>query len=217
LAGLAAELRGHGARVDVEACDVADRDALAALLAGIPADRPLSAVVHAAGVLDDGTVESLTPARMRHVLRPKVDAALHLHDLTRDLPLSAFVLFSSASATVGNAGQGNYAAANAFLDALAQHRRALKLPAQSLAWGLWERRSTMTGTLTAADLRRMSRGGTAAIGSEEGLALFDAALTLDEPLLVPVRIDLGRLRTAARTAPVPALLSALVPGTVRRP
>ncbi|MFJ4091792.1 type I polyketide synthase [Kitasatospora sp. NPDC089913] len=217
LADLAAELRGLGARVDVAACDVADRDALAALLAGVPADRPLSAVVHAAGVLDDGTVESLTPGRMRHVLRPKVDAALNLHALTRDLPLSAFVLFSSASATVGNAGQGNYAAANAFLDALAQHRRALGLPAQSLAWGLWERRSTMTGTLTAADLRRMSRGGTAAIGSDEGLAMFDAALTLDEPLLVPVRIDLGRLRTAARTGPVPALLSALVPGTARRP
>uniref|UniRef100_UPI000565121A type I polyketide synthase n=1 Tax=Streptomyces sp. PsTaAH-124 TaxID=1157638 RepID=UPI000565121A len=217
LAGLAAELRRLGARVDVAACDVADRDALAVLLAGIPADRPLSAVVHAAGVLDDGTVESLTPERMRHVLRPKVDGALHLHALTRDLPLSAFVLFSSASATVGNAGQGNYAAANAFLDALAQHRRALGLPAQSLAWGLWARRSTMTGTLTAADLRRMSRSGTAAIDSAEGLALFDAALTLDEPLLVPVKIDLGRLRTAARTAPVPALLSALVPGTVRRP
>ncbi|WP_369880196.1 type I polyketide synthase [Kitasatospora sp. CB02891] len=217
LADLAAELRGRGARVDVAACDVADREALAALLAGIPADRPLSAVVHAAGVLDDGTVESLTPDRMRHVLRPKVDAALNLHALTRDLPLEAFVLFSSASATVGNAGQGNYAAANAFLDALAQHRRALKLPAQSLAWGLWARRSTMTGTLSAADLRRMSRGGTAAIDSEEGLALFDAALTLDEPLLVPVRIDLGRLRTAARTGPVPALLSALVPGAARRP
>ncbi|KIQ66427.1 polyketide synthase [Kitasatospora griseola] len=217
LADLAAELRGRGARVDVAACDVADRDALAALLAGIPADRPLSAVVHAAGVLDDGTVESLTPDRMRHVLRPKVDAALHLHALTRELPLSAFVLFSSASATVGNAGQGNYAAANSFLDALAQHRRALGLPAQSLAWGLWARRSTMTGTLSAADLRRMSRGGTAAIDSEEGLALFDAALTLDEPLLVPVRIDLGRLRTAARTGPVPALLSGLVPGAARRP
>ncbi|MGW4380754.1 type I polyketide synthase [Kitasatospora sp. NPDC004531] len=217
LADLAAELRGHGARVDVTACDVADRDALAALLAGIPADRPLRAVVHAAGVLDDGTVESLTPDRMRHVLRPKVDAALHLHALTRELPLSAFVLFSSASATVGNAGQGNYAAANAFLDALAQHRRALDLPAQSLAWGLWASRSTMTGTLGAADLRRMSRGGTAAIDSDEGLALFDAALTLDEPLLVPVKIDLGRLRTAARTGPVPALLSALVPAAARRP
>ncbi|MFJ1792953.1 type I polyketide synthase [Kitasatospora griseola] len=217
LADLAAELRGRGAGVDVAACDVADRDALAALLAGIPADRPLSAVVHAAGVLDDGTVESLTPDRMRHVLRPKVDAALNLHALTRELPLSAFVLFSSASATVGNAGQGNYAAANAFLDALAQHRRALRLPAQSLAWGLWARRSTMTGTLSAADLRRMSRGGTAAIDTEEGLALFDAALTLDEPLLVPVKIDLGRLRTAARTGPVPALLSALVPGAARRP
>ncbi|BAJ33102.1 MULTISPECIES: type I polyketide synthase [Kitasatospora] len=217
LADLAAELRGRGARVDLAACDVADRDALAALLAGIPADRPLSAVVHAAGVLDDGTVESLTPGRMRPVLRPKVDAALHLHALTRDLPLSAFALFSSASATVGNAGQGNYAAANAFLDALAQHRRALGLPAQSLAWGLWARRGAMTGTLSATDLRRMARGGTSALGSEEGLALFDAALTLDEPLLVPVRIDLGRLRTAARTGPVPALLSALVPGAARRP
>ncbi|MFE0603977.1 type I polyketide synthase [Streptomyces sp. NPDC058871] len=217
LADLAAALRGLGALVDVAACDVADRDALAALLAAIPAERPLSAVVHAAGVLDDGTVESLTPERMGHVLRPKVDAALHLHALTRDLPLSAFVLFSSASATVGNAGQGNYAAANAFLDALAQQRRARQLPAQSLAWGLWERRGAMTGTLTAADLRRMSRDGTAAIGSNEGLALLDAALTLDEPLLVPVKIDLGRLRTAARTAPVPALLSGLVPGTARRP
>ncbi|MFE0639771.1 SDR family NAD(P)-dependent oxidoreductase, partial [Streptomyces sp. NPDC058875] len=217
LADLAAALRGLGALADVAACDVADRDALAALLAAIPAERPLSAVVHAAGVLDDGTVESLTPERMGHVLRPKVDAALHLHALTRDLPLSAFVLFSSASATVGNAGQGNYAAANAFLDALAQQRRARQLPAQSLAWGLWERRGAMTGTLTAADLRRMSRDGTAAIGSNEGLALLDAALTLDEPLLVPVKIDLGRLRTAARTAPVPALLSGLVPGTARRP
>lgn len=154
-------------------------------------------------VLDDGTVESLTPGRMRRVLRPKVDAALNLHALTRELPLSAFVLFSSASATVGNAGQANYAAANAFLDALAQHRRALRLPAQSLAWGLWARRSAMTGTLSAADLRRMSRGGTAAIGSEEGLALFDAALTLDEPLLVPVKIDLGR-SSGPRPGPDPS-------------
>ncbi|AZK98746.1 polyketide synthase [Streptomyces tsukubensis] len=217
LPDLAAELRELGARVTVEACDIADRRALAALLATVPADRPLGAVVHAAGVLDDGIVEKLTPERMHHVLRPKVDAALNLHALTRDLPLSAFVLFSSASATVGNAGQGNYAAANAFLDALAQQRRAQHLPAQSLAWGLWAQRSTMTGALTDADLRRMARGGTAAIGTEEGLALFDAALASDEPLLVPVRIDLGRLRTAARTAPVPALLSALVPGGARRP
>ncbi|WP_329025628.1 type I polyketide synthase [Streptomyces sp. NBC_00690] len=217
LLDLAAELRRLGALVTVAACDVADRGALATLLADIPGDRPLSAVIHAAGVLDDGVVESLTSEQMHHVLRPKVDAALNLHALTHDLPLSAFVLFSSASATVGNAGQGNYAAANAFLDALAQQRRAQHLPAQSLAWGLWAQRSTMTGALADADLRRMVGGGTAALSNDDGLALFDAALALDDPLLVPVRIDLNRLRTAARTAPVPALLSRLVPRSARRP
>ncbi|WP_239085287.1 type I polyketide synthase [Streptomyces halstedii] len=214
---LRAELTALGAEVALAACDVADPAALAALLAGIPARHPLSAVIHAAGVLDDGVLDALDPARFAVVLRAKLTTARNLHEATAGLDLSAFVVFSSVMGVLGNAGQGNYAAANAFLDALAQHRRALKLPAQSLAWGLWARRSTMTGTLTASDLRRMSQGGTAAIGSEEGLALFDAALTLDEPLLVPVKIDLGRLRTAARTAPVPALLSALVPGSVRRP
>ncbi|WP_414084046.1 type I polyketide synthase, partial [Streptomyces asiaticus] len=146
-AELEAELAGIGARVVFEACDVADREALAAVLARIPADRPLRGVVHAAGVLDDGLVESLTPERVDAVLRPKVDAAVYLDELTRDLDLSAFVMFSSAAATFGAAGQGNYAAANMFLDALAARRRARGLAGVSLAWGFWAERSDMTGHL----------------------------------------------------------------------
>ncbi|MFF7393699.1 type I polyketide synthase [Streptomyces scabiei] len=210
------ELTALGARVETAACDTADRDALAGLLAGVPDTHPLTAVVHSAGVLDDGVIGSLTPERLDHVLRPKADAALHLHELTRDLPLAAFVLFSSASGTVGSSGQGNYAAANAFLDALAQHRRAQGLPAQSIAWGMWAERSTLTGTLDEVDLRRIARGGVGALTSEEGLALFDAALERDDAVLVPVRLDLARLRARAGTGPVPALFRALVRGAARR-
>ncbi|MEV5986270.1 type I polyketide synthase [Streptomyces sp. NPDC052051] len=211
---LAEELAELGADAEIAACDTSDRDALSALLARVPEEHPLTAVVHAAGVLDDATVESLTPERVERVLRPKADAAWHLHELTRDLPLSAFVFFSSASATIGNAGQGNYTAANAYLDALARRRRADGLPAQSLAWGLWEQRSEMTGSLDETDRRRMTRGGVAAFSDQEGLALFDAALRSPEALLVPVRLDLARLR-AADPGTVPPLLRGLV-RTVRR-
>ncbi|MBL1120984.1 SDR family NAD(P)-dependent oxidoreductase, partial [Streptomyces sp. 110] len=211
---LEAELAELGASVTVVACDVADREALAGVLARIPADRPLRGVVHAAGVLDDGVVESLTPERIDAVLRPKVDAAVYLDELTRDLDLSAFVMFSSAAATFGAAGQGNYAAANMFLDALAARRRARGLVGVSLAWGFWAERSDMTGHLADADVARMERGGVIPLSSDEGLELLDAASAMDQSLLVPVRIAPAALRGGAGA--VPPLLRRLVRTPSRR-
>ncbi|MEU4878649.1 type I polyketide synthase, partial [Streptomyces sp. NPDC021608] len=207
---LAAELTALGASVRVEACDVADRDALARLLDSVPATAPLTAVVHTAGVVDDGVLAALTPQRTATVLRPKADAALNLHELTRDLDLAAWVLFSSAAGVLGNPGQANYAAANSFLDGLARVRRAEGLPAVSLAWGLWSHASGMTGALAEADLRRTERDGVLGLTAEEGLALFDSALTAGEPALVPIRLDLGRLRDRAASGPLPPMLRALV-------
>ncbi|CAM3345731.1 SDR family NAD(P)-dependent oxidoreductase [Kibdelosporangium persicum] len=202
------ELTELGATVAVAACDVSDRDALKRVLADVPTQHPLTAVVHAAGVLDDGVIQSLTPAHLDRVMAPKADAALHLHELTRDLDLSAFVLFSSAAGTTGNPGQGNYAAANALLDALAQHRRAIGLPAVSLAWGLWEQRSGMTQALGEADRRRLGRSGTVPLSSAEGLALFDAALAIGDPVLVPMRLDLAAIRSGSEA--IPPLLRDLI-------
>ncbi|WP_345621090.1 SDR family NAD(P)-dependent oxidoreductase [Streptomyces ziwulingensis] len=218
-AGLEAELRDLGARVTVAACDVADRDALAALLASVPPEHPLTAVVHTAGVLDDGVVTALTPRQTETVLRPKVDAAWNLHDLTRHLDLSAFVLYSSFAGLLGTPGQANYAAANAFLDALAAHRRAQGLAATSLAWGLWAEASGMTGHLTDADHRRMARSGLLALSSTDGTALYDAAQRLGEAVVVPARLDIAALR--AQGDAVPTLLRdltrAAVSGGGRRP
>ncbi|KKM14648.1 hypothetical protein LCGC14_1704030, partial [marine sediment metagenome] len=173
-------------------------------------------MIHAAGVLDDCVIESLDAKRIDRVLAPKLDAALHLHELTEKLDLSAFVLFSSVAATLGGPGQGNYAAANAFLDALAQHRRAKGLAASSLAWGLWEKPSAMTGDLREEDLARMSRMGMAPLSSQQGLELFDAARTIEAPLLVPVRLDTAALRAQARAGVLPALMRSLVRVPVRR-
>ncbi|WP_159060975.1 type I polyketide synthase, partial [Streptomyces hygroscopicus] len=214
-AELAAELAELGAEVRWAACDVADREALAEVLAGIPADRPLTAVVHTAGVLDDGVIGSLTPERLERVLRPKVDAAWNLHELTRDLDLAAFALFSSSSGVFGGPGQGNYAAANAFLDALAVHRRAEGLPATSLAWGLWAG-TGMGSTLDEADIARMRRAGLPPLPVAEGLALLDTALTVDEAALVPMRVDLAALRTQAAQGAVSPLFRGLVRVPARR-
>jgi acyl transferase domain-containing protein/acyl-CoA synthetase (AMP-forming)/AMP-acid ligase II/acyl carrier protein len=195
---LAAELTALGARVDVVACDAADRDALAALLATLPR---LSGVIHAAGVLDDGIIESLTQERVDAVLRPKVDAALNLHELAGDVDL--FVLFSSVASVIGTAGQANYAAANAFLDGLAAQRRAAGQPATALSWGLWAQQdSAMTAHLTEADLARLNRGGILPHTVEEGLALFDQACRTTEAHLVPIKVDLAALRA---TTPAPPL------------
>ncbi|MER5932829.1 type I polyketide synthase [Streptomyces sp. NPDC002054] len=214
---LSAELTALGAEVSWAACDVADREALAAVLAGIPAEHPLTAVVHTAGVLDDGVVGSLTAERLSAVLRPKVDAAWNLHELTQDLDLSAFVLFSSAAGVFGGAGQANYAAGNVFLDALAAQRRAQGLAATSLAWGLWSEAGGMGAALDAEDVSRLGRGGVNALTAAEGVALFDAACAADRPpLLVPVKLDLAALRAQAGSGMLPPLLSGLVRTPVRR-
>ncbi|WP_326564154.1 SDR family NAD(P)-dependent oxidoreductase [Micromonospora peucetia] len=206
-----AALTGAGVTVRVVAADVADRTALAEVVAGL-ADR-LVAVVHAAGATDDALLTDLDPARWERALRSKVDGAWNLHELTADLDLAAFVLFSSAAATFGSPGQGNYAAGNAFLDALAAHRRAHGLPAIALAWGLWAAQDGMAGRLTPADLARLARGGTRPLDPAAGLALFDAALHLDLPALVPIGLDLAAVRGSGE---VPALLRALLPPPPRR-
>ncbi|MEU2248219.1 SDR family NAD(P)-dependent oxidoreductase, partial [Streptomyces sp. NPDC019224] len=211
---LRAELAESGASVTFAACDVADREAVAALLAGVDPAHPLRGVVHAAGVLDDAMITSLTADRLRGVFAPKADAAWHLHELTRDLDLTAFVLFSSIAGTLGSTGQANYAAANAFLDALAAERRAEGLPACAMAFGLWDTPGGMGTGLGAAELDRMREAGTPAIPADRGLALFDAALRSDVPASVPVRLDLPVLR--AHADEVPALLRGLVRAPGRR-
>ncbi|WUQ40139.1 type I polyketide synthase [Streptomyces sp. NBC_00234] len=194
---LVAELEAAGARVVLKACDVSDRDGLAKVLA----DHPVSGVVHLAGVLDDGVIGAMTRERLGRVLAPKVDAAWHLHELTAGMDLSAFVMFSSAAGVLGNAGQANYAAANTFLDALAAHRRARGLPGKALAWGLWSAGDGMGGELSGADLRRMKQVGIEGLTAERGLELFDTALGLDDPALVPIQLDLPTLRQAADNLP----------------
>ena len=205
-----AELAELGARASVAACDVSDFDALAGLLDEVTVERPLTAVVHTAGVLDDATVGSLTAGQLERVMRPKVDAAWNLHRLTSDRELAAFVVFSSIAGLVGNAGQANYAAANTFLDALAQYRRAQNLPATSLAWGLWDSEEGMAGSLGDADIARWKRSGIVPLTPELGMALFDAALGSPEPLLVPAELDLGALRSLAEGTGLPALYTGLV-------
>ncbi|MEV6612275.1 type I polyketide synthase, partial [Kutzneria sp. NPDC051319] len=192
-AQLVEELAGFGARVRVVACDITDRAALAEVVAS---SRP-TAVVHVAGVLDDGVLAAQTTDRLDAVFAPKADAAWHLHELTKDSDLDAFVLFSSGAGVFGSAGQANYAASNAFLDGLAALRHAQGLPALSLAWGLWAQTSALTGTLDEADRNRMARGGTLAMSTVEALDLFDAALSSDAATLVPVKLDLAHLRRRA--------------------
>ncbi|MFL6120387.1 SDR family NAD(P)-dependent oxidoreductase [Actinophytocola sp.] len=201
-AALVAELTEAGATVRLEACDASDRAALAALLS----DVELTAVFHTAGVIADGLLTSITAESLDAVLGPKVDAAVNLHELTADHPITEFVLFSSAAATFGSAGQGAYGVANAFLDALAAHRRSAGLPGVAMAWGLWAERSGMTAHLGEADRERMSRGGVEPLSTVEGMALLDAARVAGPAALVTAKLDL----TAPAGGEIPPLLRALV-------
>ncbi len=203
-AAMAADLAGLGTHVTVAAGDVADRGALAGLLARIAAEHQLTGVVHAAGVLDDALVGLLTPERVAGVLAAKADAAWFLHELTQDLGLGMFVLFSSAAGVLGSPGQASYAAANAFLDALAGFRQARGLAGVSVAWGLWEAASEMVGQSAA----RVAARGVGSLTAAEGLALLDAALERGQASVVAARLDAARL--AGRGDAVPPLLSGLV-------
>ncbi|MEU5367129.1 type I polyketide synthase [Streptomyces sp. NPDC005925] len=209
---LAAELSALGARVTFAACDPGDRKAAAALLESVPADHPLTAVFHCAGTVDDAVVQNLTAGQVEEVMRVKADAAWHLHELTRDADLSAFVLYSSVAGLLGGPGQGSYTAANAFLDALARHRHDGGTAATSLAWGYWDLESGMSGRLTDADRARHARAGVVGLGAQEGLALLDTAWSSGLPLLAPVRLDVARMRRQAESHPAPALLRDLVRG-----
>jgi NAD(P)-dependent dehydrogenase (short-subunit alcohol dehydrogenase family)/acyl carrier protein len=210
------ELTELGASVRIAGCDVSDREQLEALIGSISEQHPLRGVVHAAGVLDDKVIDSLTTEQVERVLLPKVDAAWHLHELTKHLDLDAFVLFSSVAATFGGPGQGNYAAANAFLDALAMHRRAQGLPAVAMAWGPWEQETGMTGNLDEADLSRMASWGVLTIAGDQGLELFDAAETADRAHYVLAHLDIAALRGRARYDELPSLLYGLVRRPARR-
>jgi polyketide synthase 12 len=205
---LAERLAGRGAQVRIVAADAADADAVAGLVAGIDPAHPLTGVVHAAGVLDNAMITSQTPERLARVWDAKATAALNLHTATADRRLGMFVLFSSFASALGTPGQSNYAAANAFCDALAVHRQATGLPGVSVAWGLWAATSELTGQLDEADLARINRLGITATSTREGLALLDAAHRHDHPQLLALNLDtraLGAQPVHALPAPLRAL------------
>jgi NADP-dependent 3-hydroxy acid dehydrogenase YdfG/acyl carrier protein len=213
---LLAELRDLGAEVTAGACDVSDREALAALLDSIPDEHPLGAVVHSAGVVDDGLLESLDDERLERVFAAKLDGAWHLHELTAKAGLSHFIVFSSFAGIIGAPGQANYAAANTFLDALAADRRAAGLAGTSLAWGAWAQATGMTAKLGEADVGRVGRLGLAPMPPQLGLALFDAACARTEPLLIPAGLDAAGLRAQAAAGALSPVLVGLAGATPLR-
>ncbi|MFD9094446.1 SDR family NAD(P)-dependent oxidoreductase [Streptomyces collinus] len=206
-AGTVEELAALGAEAEVVACDVTDPAAVAEAVGRAGERLPLRGVVHCAGALDDGVIAELTPERLARVLRPKADGALQLHRLTAGIPLDLFLLVSSAAGVVGNAGQGNYAAANVLLDQLAHHRRAQGLPGISVSFGAWAGEGLAAAH---ADLDRMARLGHRALTPDQGRDLVALALRRTAPHLVAWSLDLPRLRAsgAASTALWRSLLPA---------
>jgi acyl transferase domain-containing protein/acyl carrier protein len=213
---LQTSLREHGCEARIAACDVSDREQLKELIDGIGTEHPLTMVIHTAGVLDDGLIDSLDGERLSRVLAPKVDAAVNLHELTERMELREFVLFSSIAGSMGSPGQANYAAANVFLDALASYRRARGLPGVSLAWSAWDQAAGMTGALSDADRARFERVGIAPLSEEQGLELFDLARGLDAPLLLPVSLSMTVLRAQAKAGMLPDALRGLVRVPIRQ-
>lgn len=209
---LVGELESLGAHVRIVSCDVADRRMIADVLDTISKTHPLTAIFHTAGVVDDGVLGMLDGARFSTVFGPKVDAATHLDELSRALDVQTFVLFSSVAGTCGGAGQANYAAANAFLDALCVHRRAQGLSALSLAWGPWAEVG-MASRLGSADIARMRRLGIQLLSPKEGLELLDTALGRSESVLLPMRLDIKALQ---QLETVPPMLRGLVQSEPRR-
>nr|WP_217189777.1 type I polyketide synthase [Streptomyces buecherae] len=210
------QLTQLGATTTITTCDTSNPQQLTTALATIPPQHPLTGIIHTAGTLHDALLTNLTPQHTHTTLQPKTHTAWHLHQLTQHTHLDFFVLFSSSAAVLGGPGQGNYAAANAFLDALAQHRRDRGLPGVSVAWGLWERESGMTGHLDAADLSRLRRAGTTPLSDAVGLAHFDAALDADRAAVVAMGFDPGAARVALGAQRVPPLLRRLVAAPARR-
>ncbi|MFJ6662273.1 beta-ketoacyl synthase N-terminal-like domain-containing protein, partial [Streptomyces sp. NPDC091377] len=206
---LQTELENLGAHITLTACDTTNPQAVTDLITSIPAEHPLTAVIHTAGTLDDTTLTSLTPDRLHPVLAPKIDAAWNLHQATSHLDLAAFILYSSAAGTLGNPGQANYAAANTYLDALAHHRHHHGQPATSLAWGYWKHTTNLTAHLTHTPTHNNT-----ALTTEQGLQLLDVAIEKRaEASLVCMPIEPASLR---RSTDVPALLRDLVPASGRR-
>nr|WP_204038389.1 type I polyketide synthase [Micromonospora qiuiae] len=202
-----------GATVTTASCDTADPEQLAALVAAIPAARPITAVIHCAGTIEDATVGTMTVDQLHGVLAPKVDTAWHLHRLTQHHPVLTFALFSSAAGTIGNPGQANYAAANTFLDALAHHRRRAGQPATSLAWGMWEQDSALTATLSAQDRARLTRYGLVPMPTQQALQLLDRAITSEQPDVLTAHLNLATLRQLATDGQLPAVMRRLLPST----
>jgi benzoate-CoA ligase family protein len=210
------ELESFGARVQIVACDVCDPVAVRHLLEQMPSDFPLQGIVHAAGTRANGVISSLVRESVETVLDPKVRGAWNLHHLTKHLDLSMFVLFSSVAGTMGFPGQGNYSAANSFLDALAAYRRSHGLAGTSIAWGYWDQSSEVSDELDEADLARVARQGVLPISPEEGLGLFDSAQAASAAALVAMRLDTATARAQAREGLLPNLMSDLVRVSTRR-
>ncbi|MFJ2263437.1 type I polyketide synthase [Streptomyces sp. NPDC087844] len=203
---LVTELEALGTKVTVVSCDASDREALRELLAEIPTEHPLTAVFHASGIPENAPFAELDLPHIDDILRPKAEAARHLHELTRHLELSDFVLFSSGAAAWGSGLQGAYAAANAYLDALAEHRRAIGLPATSVAWGPWGD-SGMASDRTAVNY--FGRRGLSPLDPDLALKSLQQALTQGDTTVAVADIDWRKFAAALTTRRPSPLLSDL--------